>query len=227
MDIEIEQRGRHLVVRAEHPGERGRDRRCANPAARAHDSRGDMRFGRSGITAAWRGKDGLGLHQRVAQGCGRQRLQQVILDPRGDQITIQPHVIDLADRDNHRARLAHFGQCVDIVQRIAAFRQVDHQDRRARRNGQRLHGVAQSALHHLFGRPAQIDDRRAQRVQRNIVAHEGGKDVAVAGLPRRVHRGMSLCRIGGFGRDRPDTDYCVFWVEVCFSATEPLTSFLR
>ena len=42
----------------------------------------------------------------------------------------------LADRDHHGAWLADFGEGVDIGQRVAAFRQVDHQDVRAGRDRQ-------------------------------------------------------------------------------------------
>ena len=50
------------------------------------------------------------------------------MDAAGEQVAIQPDIVDLADRDDHRAGLADLGQRVDVDQRIAAFGQVDHQD---------------------------------------------------------------------------------------------------
>jgi len=98
-------------------------------------------------------------------------------------------IVDLAHRDNHGARLADFGKRVDVVQRVAAFRQVDQQDVRAGRDRKRLDGVAKAALVALFRLPTHVDDDRAQHVERGLVAQEGGKHVAVgtAGFPRSIH----------------------------------------
>src|SRR5690606_40337613 len=66
--------------------------------------------------------------------------------------------------------LADLGQGVDVVQRIAAFRQVDHQDVRACRDRERLDGVAQAALVALLGLPAHLDeDRKSTRLNSSHV----------------------------------------------------------
>jgi hypothetical protein len=101
------------------------------PAARADHRGGKVGLGLAGFGAARGGEDRLRLGQRIAQTCRRQRLEQVIVDAACQQIAVKPHIVHLADGDHHRARLAHFGQRVDIAQRVAAFGKVHQQDRRA------------------------------------------------------------------------------------------------
>ena len=129
MHVEIEQRGRHLVIDAEQPGERSRDGGCPYAAARADDRGGDMALGRRAVGLR-RSEDHLRMRQRIAQLRGVQRLEQIVVNAARQQIAIEPHVVHLPDGDDHRAGFAHFGQGVDVVQRIAAFRQVDEEDRR-------------------------------------------------------------------------------------------------
>jgi hypothetical protein len=62
------------------------------------------------------------------QHMGLERLEDIVVDAVVEQIAIQAHIVDLTDGQHHRARLAHFGQRADVRERIAAFRQVDHQD---------------------------------------------------------------------------------------------------
>src|SRR3546814_2839438 len=89
MDVEIEQRGRALTALAEQPGERGRDRRGTDAAARA-DHRGramrpfDRRFDRLGGV-----EHRLRVRERLPQHVWVERFEQVILDAAGDEIAIR------------------------------------------------------------------------------------------------------------------------------------------
>ncbi len=71
-----------------------------------------------------------------------------------------------------------------VVERIAAFGQVDHQDVRACRHRKRLDRVAQTALVAFLGGPAELDHDRAQHVEGVLVADIGCKGIAVAGQAR-------------------------------------------
>ena len=129
-------------------------------------------------------EDRLCLIERIAQHTGAERLQKVIVDAAREQVAIKAHVVHLADRDHHRAGLAYFGQRVDVVERVAAFRQVDHQDVRTGRDRQGLDRIAKPALVAFLGLPAEFDDHRAQHVERSFVAQECGEGIAVAGHGR-------------------------------------------
>ena len=121
------------------------------------------------------------MAERVAQLVGRERLQQIVLDAAGDEVAIEAHVIDLPGGDHDRAGLADLGESVDVVQRVARFRQIDEQDVRAGGDGQRLDRIAQAAFVDLFGRPAVLDRDRAEHVGCRIVADVGGERVARSG----------------------------------------------
>ena len=56
----------------------------------------------------------------VAQLVDRERFQKIVVDAAGDEVAIEADIVDLARGDDDRARLAHFGQRIDIVDRIAA-----------------------------------------------------------------------------------------------------------
>ena len=188
MDVEVEQRGRAARLLAQQPGERGRDGRGADAAADADDGGHDVRLVGLGFAARAR-QDRLGMREGVAQLVDRERLQQIIVDAAGDEVAIQAHVVDRAGGDHDRARLAHFGERVDVVQRIGRFAEVDEQDVRAGRDRQRLDRVAQPALVDLLRRPAVLDRNRPQHVGGGIVADEGGERIAQtrACLERSVH----------------------------------------
>src|SRR3546814_18110451 len=69
MDVEIEQRGRALTALAEQPGERGRDRRGTDPAARAHHRGPALRpFARRFPPQPKRGRSGIGVSVRLELG---------------------------------------------------------------------------------------------------------------------------------------------------------------
>ena len=120
------------------------------------------------------------MGEGIAQLVDRERLEQVIVDPAGDEVAIQADIVDLARGDDDRAGLAHFGQRVDVIERIGQFRQVDEQDVRAGGDRQRLDRVAQPALVDLFGRPAMLDRDRPKHVGGGIVADEGRERIAEA-----------------------------------------------
>ena len=90
-------------------------------------------FSVDGLDQARAGDGQLGIGEGVAQLVGREGLQQIILDAAGDEVAIEADVVDLAGGDHHRAGLADLGERVDVVQRIAALREVDEQDARAGR----------------------------------------------------------------------------------------------
>ena len=85
-------------------------------------------FSFDGLDHARAGDGQLRIGEGVAQLIGREGLQQIILDAAGDEVAIEADVVDLAGGDHHRAGLADFGERVDVVERIAALRQVDEQD---------------------------------------------------------------------------------------------------
>ena len=120
MDVEIEQRGRAARLLAEQPRERGRDGRSADAAAHADDCRHHVRLVGLGF-AARAGQDHLGMREGVAQLVDRERLQQIIVDAAGDEVAVKADVVDGARRDHDRARLANFGQGVDVVERVGGF----------------------------------------------------------------------------------------------------------
>ena len=182
--VEIEQRGRQLVLGAEQPRERSRQRRGADAAARADDRGRDVALARLAVAALGRGEHRLRLVQRIAHLAGRERLEQVVVNAAREQVAIEAHVVDLADRDHDRAGLADFGQRVDVVERIAAFRQVDHQDAGLAAIDSDWTALRRPPLAHFSGCPAHFDDDRTQHVERGIVADEGGERIAVAGEDR-------------------------------------------
>ena len=112
------------------------------------------------------------------------------MDAAGHQIAVKPDVVDLPHRNNHSAGLADLSQRVDVIERIAALGQINHQDVRACGNRQRLHSIAQAALVALLWLPAHLDDDRAQNFERGFVAQKCGEGIAVTWhccLPWRVH----------------------------------------
>src|SRR3546814_4986844 len=68
----------------------------------------------------------------LAQSVRIERLQQIVLDAARHQIAIEANIVDAAGCDHDRARLAHLRQRVDVIDRIAGFRQIDDQHRGAR-----------------------------------------------------------------------------------------------
>ena len=94
------------------------------------------------------------MREAVAQLVHREGLEQVVVDAARDQVAIEAHVIDLACRDYDRAGLAYFSESVDVVERIAALRQVHEQDLRACGDGQRLHGIAQATARRRIEAPS-------------------------------------------------------------------------
>jgi hypothetical protein len=136
------------------------------------------------------GQDHLGMREGIAQLIDRERLEQVIVDPAGNEVAVEADVVDGAGSDHDRARLADFRKRVDVVERIGGFAEVDEQDVRACRHRERLHGIAQSALVDLFRRPTVLDRHRPKHVGRRIVADESGERVSKsrACLERSVHQ---------------------------------------
>jgi hypothetical protein len=132
---------------------------------------------------------GLGRRQRVAHSVDVERLEQIVLNAAAEQVAIEAHVIDLATRDHHRAGLTHFGEGIDVVERIAGLGEIDEQHVRARCHRQRLHGVAQAALVHALERPAEFLRNDAQQVEAVLVADIGLEGVTAAddGFKRCVH----------------------------------------
>ncbi len=188
--VEIEQRSRSLMLVAEQPCERGCERRSADTTTRPDHSGRNVPLDRFAFTSLRRSEDGQSLVQSIVHLLGRKWLQQVVVDAAGKQIAIQAHVVDLAHGDNHGARLADFCQRVDIVQRIAAFRKVDHEDCRAGADAERLDRIAQAAFVALLRLPAHFDDDGTQNVQRVVIADIGCKRIAIAGktgFPGSVH----------------------------------------
>ena len=176
--VEVEQRGRAAVLVAEQPGERGRQRRRARTAARADDRDHHVRAFTRRLDLLGSVEHRLCAGERIAQLVGAERLEQIVLDTAGDEVAVQPDIVDLARGDDDGAGFADFGKRVDVVQRIAAFGQVDEQDLRAGGNRQRLDGVAQAALHDLVGGPTKFDRDRTQRIGGHVVADEGGEGFA-------------------------------------------------
>ncbi len=191
VDVEIEQRRGEMLVRSEIPAERGRQRRGADTAAGADDRGRDVALDHFDIAAARGAENRLRLIERVAQRRRGKRLEEVVVDSACEQIAVEPHIIDLPDGDHHGARFANLGQRIDIVERVAAFRQIDEQDVGAGTDRERLDRVAQTALVAFLRRPAEFDDHRTQHVERILVADIGGERVAVvaghAGFPRCIH----------------------------------------
>ena len=190
MHVEIEQRCRQRVIVAEQPSERCRHHRCAHAAACADDCGRYVALRRFRIARSRGAEHRLRLVERVAQLPRRQGLEQIVVNTARQQVAIQAHVVHLPDGDDDGARLAHFGQRVDVVEGIAAFGQIDHQDVGAGRHGQGLDRVAQSALGAFFRLPAQFDDDGPEHVERGFIADEGGEGIAIAGsvgFPRCVH----------------------------------------
>ena len=187
MHVEVEQRGRAILLVRQHPGERRRDAGRTHAAARADHRHGAVRP--LGTRFARGHEHRLRLRQGIAQLVRAEGFEQIILDAAGDQVAIEAHVVDLARRDHDRAGFAHFGQAVDVVQRIAAFGHVDEQDLGRRGDRQGLDRIAHPALVHLFGRPAHFRRDGAQHVETVIVADEGVKRItqADAGFPGCVH----------------------------------------
>ena len=148
MHVEVEDRGRPVEPLRHQPAERGRDGRGAHAAAHADD--GDVArclFG--GRVHRARGvQDRSRLPDRVAQHVGVDRLEQIVVQPAGHQHAVQSHVVDLADRDDDRAGLAHFGQIVDLAGRVGRVAEIDQQDLRARADRQCLDRAAQPARRH-------------------------------------------------------------------------------
>ena len=132
------------------------------------------------IDGLGRGENRLRFVERIAHLARGERLQKIIVNPAGDQIAIQTHVVDLAHGDHDGPRFAHFGERVDIGQRVAAFGKIDHQDIGAGRNRERLDRVAQATFGAFFRRPAQFRDDRPQRIDCGVVAQEGGEGIAIA-----------------------------------------------
>jgi hypothetical protein len=92
------------------------------------------------------------------------------VDAAGDEIAIKAHVVDLADGDHDRARLAHLGERVDVVQRIAAFRQVDHQHIGAGVIESDCTALRRPPLLHFSDLPAHLDRDRADDVGAAVIA---------------------------------------------------------
>ena len=99
----------------------------------------------------------------------------------GEQIPIQTDIVDLSDCDNDGSRLADFCKRIDVVQRVATFGKIDHQDVRAGRYRQGLDCVAQSALVAFFRLPAEFDHHRTKDVEGVFITDIGRKRIAVSG----------------------------------------------
>jgi len=177
MHVEIEQRGLAAGLLADRPGKRRRYERCADAATHANDGHHVMRLVVEHVGMLRCGQHRLRHRQRFADLFERQRLQQIVLNAAGQKVAVQANVVHLAGRDHDGAGFAHFGQCVDVVDRVARFRHVDEQDVRARGNRQRLHGIAQTALVTFFDRPAHVVRCGPDQIQRIVVADEGVEGV--------------------------------------------------
>ncbi len=129
MDVEVEQGGRAAALVAHQPGQRGGDGRGADAAADADHRRHDVGLLARRLDHPRAGNGHLRIGEGVAQLVGGERLQQIVLDAAGDEVAIEADVVDLAGGDHHRARLADFGERVDVVERVARFAEVDEQDR--------------------------------------------------------------------------------------------------
>src|SRR3546814_2538211 len=98
-------------------------------------------------------------------------------------------LVDAAGCDHDRARLAHLRQRVDVIDRIAGFRQIDDQHRGAGRHRQRVDGVPEPTLVDRLHRPADLVQDRADALCRLVIADKGGKGfpqgaAAAAVIPR-------------------------------------------
>src|SRR5437868_4857522 len=129
------------------------------------------------------------MGEGIARLVDREGLEQIIVNAAGDEVAVEPDIVHGPRRDHDRPRLADFRERVDVVERIRGLAQVDEQDVRAGRDGQRLDRVAKAALVDLFRRPAVLDGDRPQHVGRRIVAHECGERIAQtrASLEWSVH----------------------------------------
>ena len=110
MNVEVKQRGQALPVMAEQPGQRGRNGRCADAAARADHSGRDMGLFGLMIIVFRCIQDRLRLRQDVAQLVRTKRFQQIVLQAADDKIAIQAYVVHLTHGNHNGARFADLGQ---------------------------------------------------------------------------------------------------------------------
>src|SRR3546814_15998985 len=68
------------------------------------------------------------LRENFAKLVCAEGLQQIILQPAGNEVAIKTHIIDLPGCNDHGSRFAHFSETIDIVQRIARFRYIYEED---------------------------------------------------------------------------------------------------
>ena len=129
------------------------------------------------------------MSESVAQLIDGERFQQVVVDAAGDEIPIEPDVVDGTGRNHDRAWLADLCKRVDIVERVTQLAEIDEQDVRARRDGKRLHRIAKATLVDLLRRPAMLDCDRPKHVGGCVVADERGERITQtrACLERSVH----------------------------------------
>ena len=84
-----------------------------------------MRAFTTGVMDLGRVKDSLRLREGFAQVIGAKGLEEVILQPAGDEVAVETDIVDLTGRDDYGSRLTYFGQAIDVVDRIARLRHVD------------------------------------------------------------------------------------------------------
>src|SRR3546814_19692015 len=77
-------------------------------------------------------------------------LQQIILQPAGNEVAIKTHIIDLPGCNDHGSRFAHFSETIDIVQRIARFRYIYEEDIGAGGHRERLNIISHPAFVYFF-----------------------------------------------------------------------------
>ena len=114
------------------------------------------------------------MREAVPQLVDREGLQQIVVDPAGDEVAVEPHVIHRAGGDHDRPGLANFCKRVDVVQRIRGLAKVDEQDVRAGRNRERLDRVAKATFVDLFRAPPVLDGNRPKHIGGGVVAGHAG-----------------------------------------------------
>ena len=115
-------------------------------------------------------QNGLGMGKGFAKLVSAEWLQEIVLDTARHEVPIQADIVDFTCCDHNGARLANLGERVDVVQRIARFRQVHKQDVGACRDRERLDRITQATFVDLFNRPAHFRANGANGVGGSIVA---------------------------------------------------------
>jgi hypothetical protein len=123
LQIEVDQDHAPPPLVGDQPGDAGRERGRADPAARAadRDQAAELLAALDHAALVARRED------RLLQERRRDRLDQVVGDAVLQQVAEQAAVVARPERQHGHPGLAHVGQAVDVGQRQLGVAEVDHQ----------------------------------------------------------------------------------------------------